>query len=110
MIACVRNLLPLSLLFWVSCSSAPDGTQSPAGARLEVEVLDELFVRVDGVRQPRDEFIYQSRLASRRRAPEDAAAPAVRLTWAEGMVSQAAVDDLMTQLRLCGVEFIELGQ
>ena len=71
-------------------------------------MLDDLFVRVEGKRMARHEYAYQSRLAGRRYAKANQSHPKILLSWGEGAVSQAVVDDMITQLRLAGVGHIEL--
>ncbi len=92
-----------------SVPGAPEDNYPPARGPMRVEVLDEWFVRVDGTRLARDEFVYQSRENGRAWTRQKLSAPKVHLTWVAGAAPQAVVDELITQLRLAGVNFIELG-
>ena len=85
----------------------PAGTPAARGP-LRVELLDDRFVRVEGERMPRQEFAFRARIAGRRYAKENKSQPKILLSWADGAVTQAVVDDMITQLRLAGVRHIEL--
>ena len=76
---------------------------------MHVEVLDSWFVRVDGQRMALHEFIYQSRLNGREWSKRKLSAPKIQLSWTYGAAPRAVVNDLITQLRLAGVKFIDLG-
>jgi hypothetical protein len=76
---------------------------------MRIEVLDSWFVRVDGTRLARDEFVYQSRQNGRAWARQKLSPPKVLLTWVEGAAPQAVVDELIDQLHLAGVNSIKLG-
>ena len=105
------NVLPLFLML-CACASVPGATEGEypaARSPMRVEILDAWFVRVDGTRLALDEFVYQSRQNGRAWARQKLSAPKVHLTWVAGAAPQAVVVELMTQLRLAGVKFIELG-
>ena len=109
----LRNTTLLVGLFLTACASAPDVGQFEglaAGPALRVEMLDALFVRVDGERLAHDEFVYRMRIdcaAWKRRGER---APDVSLSAAPaGEGTAEALRSLMQQLRLAGVSKINVG-
>jgi hypothetical protein len=109
-VAPARIILAFLLLCLPACSSAPSGEGIPSDLELlRVEVLDDWFVRVDGERLARDEFIYRTRVDCRGRGSESPGL-GVMLVWSEDEVPSAEVQSVLrTQLRLAGVEWIFLG-
>ncbi|MCB9888471.1 MAG: hypothetical protein H6836_02755 [Planctomycetes bacterium] len=96
-----RRVLVAGLLLGVA------GCAASAPARMTVEILDEWFVRVDGERLARDEFVYRMRQRGRdKRGP---ALPEVRVQCRQVAELRVVIRDLTTQLRLAGVKTIELG-
>ena len=109
--AVVLRLLFLLPLFLLACESIPgaaQGSYPPARVAMRVEILDESFVRVDGERLARHEFLYRARRDGRLWAKQKLSSPKVILAF-DGLTSSAVRDDLITQLRLAGVSKIEFA-
>jgi hypothetical protein len=100
-----------SMLALSACETPPVSERSLPTAResMRVLLLDDWFVRVDGERLARDEFLFRTRLACRAWASEQLSAPRIYLSWAEGEVGQPVVKDTIDQLNLAGIAEIVLG-
>ncbi len=100
-------------LLWllVACSSAPPGIAAPTGGeRIVVDLLDDEFVRVDGIRQPVEQLIYAIRVRCREVDWDPGRLPHVHFRLAAGVaVSSRLVDRLQDELRAAGVRRIEFG-
>lgn len=98
-----RSVLLALLVLSGSCT-----TTSDLGHTMQVEVLDEWFVRVDGDRLARDEFVFRIRGRCRQAKAAGSPPPSVLLTWA-ALADQKAGRELMNQLLLAGVKSVTLG-
>jgi hypothetical protein len=106
----VRRLLLLPL-FLLACESTPvvsQGRYPSARDVMRVEILDDLFVRVDGERLARHEFVYRARRDGRRWAKQKLSFPRVILRSSDA-VSRRVQQDLLRQLRLAGVSLVDTG-
>ncbi len=98
-----RSVLLALLVLSGSCTTTPD-----LGHTMQVEVLDEWFVRVDGDRLARDEFVFRIRGRCRQAKAAGSPPPSVLLTWG-ALKDQKAGRELMNQLLLAGVKSVTLG-
>jgi len=98
-----RSVLLALLVLSGSCTTTPD-----LGHTMQVEVLDEWFVRVDGDRLARDEFVFRIRGRCRQAKTAGSPPPSVLLTWG-ALKDQKAGRELMNQLLLAGVKSVTLG-
>lgn len=103
-------------LLAAGCGSAPPGPDPDASAQhVVVELVDDAFVRVNGVRQPWEEMVYAMRLRCREHlqaGAERTSLPSVEFriaaNAAPGAVSSSAVDRIQAELRRAGVRHITM--
>lgn len=97
------HLQPVLLLACSLALSLTMGCATTVTETMQVEVLDQWFVRVDGERMARDEFVFQIRGKCRSAKASGSQVPVMQLNWESPQTRRIGMD-LMKELHLAGAK------